>query len=254
MKSRLTLVAFAVAVGVPLAVSASEALGPPPRVVPDVTLGPVPIPPVLDGQVVSGTAFVGYRGTDGQTTGAVVTASPWWKSFLRLGAEVTPRSKDGGDVRLLWGLGFESWRDRTFFLHVHDWGPVRPDESFTLRHAEASLGYKLPRPCGGPFCLAPTAFATLPFDGGPYVGARATVMLWSWFAAGGFGWTIPGALEGSATPPAWRVSFALGRWDWRPGGLFLTYRDDMGLDRLRTWSTDERQGNGVVAAGVNWAY
>ena len=248
--------ALAAIVVAPPAVLAQDAITPP-RVVPDVTRGPVQVlPPVQGGQHMSATAFIGYRGTDGQTTGTVVTVAPWWMSFLRLGAEVTPRSKDGGDVRLLWGLGFESWRDRTFFLHVHDWGPVRPDEPFTLRHAEASLGYKLPRLCGGPFCLAPSAFATLPFDGGPYLGASTTVTLWSWFASGGLGWTITGALPGSGagTPPAWRVSFALGRWDWKPGGLFLTYRDEMELDRLRTWSTDERQGHGVVAAGVNWAY
>ena len=182
----LAELAIALAVAVPLAARALDAIAPSPRVVPELTSGPVQVlPPVLDGQRVSGTAFIGYRGEDGQTTGAVATVSPWWLSFVRVGAEVTPRSKDGGDVRLLWGLGFESWRDRTFFLHVHDWGPVRPDEPFTLRHAEASLGYKLPRLCGGPFCLAPSAFATLPFDGGPYLGARTTVMLWSWFASGG---------------------------------------------------------------------
>lgn len=240
----------------PLAGHAQDAVASPPRVVPYLTSAPVLVlPPVLDSESVSGTAFVGYRGTDGQTTGAVVTASPWWLSFVRVGAEVTPRSRDGGDVRFLWGLGFEDWRGNSFFLHVHDWGPVRADESFTLRHAEASLGYKLPHLCGGPFCLAPSAFATLPFDGGPYLAASTTLTVGrTWFAAGGLGWTIPGALEGSGTPPAWRVSFALGRWDWKPGGLYLTYRDEVELDRLRTWSTDERQGNGVVAAGVNWAY
>lgn len=256
MRSHWRSLAITAAVFAPLAARGLDALAPPERVVPDVTRGPVQVlPPVLDGQRVSGTAFIGYRGKDGQTTGAVATVSPWWTSFFRLGAEVTPRSRDGGDVRMLWGLGFEDWRDNSVFFHVHDWGPVRPDESFTLRHAEASLGYKVPRLCGGAFCLAPSLFATLPFDGGPYLGARTTVMLGSWFAMGGLGWTIPDALPGSgAEPPEWRVSFALGRWDWKPGGLFLTYRDEMELDRLRTWDTDERQGNGVVAAGVNWSY
>ena len=255
MRSRWLGLVITAAVIAPLASRALDALAPPPRVVPYVTRSPVQVlPPVLDDQRVSGTAFIGYRGKDGQTTGGVATVSPWWLSFVRLGAEVTPRSRDGGDVRLLWGLGFEDWRGNSFFLHVHDWGPVRPEESFTLRHAEASAGYKVPLLCGGAFCLAPSVFATLPFDGGPYLGGGTTVMLGSWFAMGSLGWTIPDALPGSSTPPDWRVSFALGRWDWRPGGLFLTYRDEMELDRLRTWDTDERQGNGVVAAGVNWSY
>ncbi|WP_242360399.1 hypothetical protein [Anaeromyxobacter sp. SG17] len=258
MSSRYAIVALAVAVGAapPEARASDDGLGEPPRtVVPEMTSGPVQVlPPVLPGQHLSGTAFLGYRGIDRQTTGAIVTAAPWWKSFVRLGAELTPRSRDG-DVRFLWGLGFEDWRDNSFFLHVHDWGPVRPDDSFTLKDAEASLGYKLPSLCGGPFCIAPSAFATLPFRGGPYLGARTTFLVArTWFATGGLGWTIPGALEGTATPPEWRVSFALGRWDWRPGGLFLTYRDEMQLDRLRTWDTTERKGNGVVAAGVNWSY
>lgn len=216
--------------------------------------GPIQVlPPVLPTDRLSGTAFIGYRGSDGQTTGAVVTLAPWWKSFVRVGAEVTPRSKNG-DARLLWGIGFEDWRDGTFFLHVHDWGPARPDEAMTFRRAEASAGYKLPRVCGGSFCAAATAFASVPFSGGPYVGARTTLALGTWFASAGLGWTIPGVLEESATPTPWRVSFALGRWDWKPGSLYLTYRDEMRLDRLRTWSTSERQQNGVIAAGINWSY
>ncbi|WP_242344787.1 hypothetical protein [Anaeromyxobacter terrae] len=257
MRSRRATVALTVACwAAPLAArgDADAFVEPALRVVPETTSGPVQVlPPVLPGQHLSGTAFIGYRGTDRQTTGGIVTAAPWWKSFVRLGAEVTPRSREG-EVRFLWGLGFEDWRDNSFFLHVHDWGPVRPDASFTLKHAEASLGYKLPALCGWVFCLAPSAFATLPFSGGPYLGARTTLLVGrTWFATGGLGWT-PGALEGSTTPPEWRVSFALGRWDWRPGGLYLTYRDDMQLDRLRTWDTEERRGNGVVAAGVNWSY
>ncbi|BDG03423.1 hypothetical protein [Anaeromyxobacter oryzae] len=224
-------------------------------IVPDLSGAPLPvIPPVFDGQHVSGTVFIGYRGTDGETTAAIATISPGWGAFVRLGAAVTPGSR-ADDLGFLWGLGVERAQDRTFFLHVDDWGPIAPGEPFTLRTAQASAGYKLPMPCGRALCLASSAFATAPFSGGPYLGARASLTLHgTWFATGALGWTIPGALPGSASPPPWRASFALGRADLRPGGLFVTYRDAASLEGLRGWTRTSRQGTGVVAAGVSWAY
>jgi hypothetical protein len=225
-----------------------------PGVVPEATISPVQAPPPPSGQRVNGAVFIGYRGSDGETTGAIATLSGKWRTFVRVGAELTPRSPDG-DTRFLWGLGFEDARDRSFFLHVHDWGPVRPDREFTLRHAEASFGYKLPRLRGGPFNLAASPFAALPFDGGPYVGARTTVTIGrTWFVSTAFGWTVPDVLPGSGDPEPWRLSFALGRWDGRPGGLFITYRDELSPRQYDDWSRLDRHGQGIVALGVSWAH
>lgn len=219
-------------------------------------LGPVPLTPPVSAHL-AGSALIGYRGTDGETTGTVVTVSPWRALFFRGGVEVTPRSRYG-DVRLLWGVGFEEWRGNTFFAHVHDYGPVRPDEDFTFRHAEATVGYKLPLLCGGPVCLGESLFAGLPFTGGPFLGARATLTVArTWYLSGGFGWTVPDALPGEGDAPAWRLFYGLGRWDWRPGGLFVTYGDEVRLSRLRDWKqmdAADRQGRGVLSAGVSFSY
>lgn len=234
----------------PRAAGAAQA----PLVAPDTSTGPVQVPPVGRGERANGAVFVGYRGTDGWTTGAVATLAPWWRSFIRLGAEATPRSPDG-DARFLWGVGFEHWRERTFFLHVHDWGPVRSVRSFDVRNAEASFGYKLPVLRGGPFRVAASPFATVPFEGGPYAGARIALIVGrTWFVSPSFAWTVPGVLPGSADPPQWRFSAALGRWDGRPGGLFITYRDDLSPQQYHNWRELDRQGRGVLALGVNWAY
>ncbi|MFY3742795.1 hypothetical protein ACOQFB_02705 [Anaeromyxobacter sp. Red801] len=217
--------------------------------------GPVVAPLPEGGARVAGAAFMGYRGRDGQSTGAVLTLAPWRAVFLRAGGELTPWSQDGG-VRLLWGAGLESARPGSAFLHVHDWGPVRPGERFTLRHAEASAGYKLPAGCLGPLCLAPAVYATVPFEGGPYAGARAALTLWgSWYVMGGFGRTVPGVLErarDAAPAPAWRLGWSVGRWSGRTGALFVTYRDELALDRLRTPGVKDRQGRGALMAGALW--
>ena len=241
--------ALAIAPGSALAESPVLALGGP-------GLGPVPLTPPV-GAHVAGSVLMGYRGADGETTGAVVTVSPWRALFFRGGAEVTPRSRNG-DTRFLWGLGFEEWRGNTFFAHVHDYGPIRPEESFTFRHAEATVGYKLPLLCAVDLCLGESLYAGLPFRGGPFLGARATLTIArTWYFSGGFGWTVPDMLPGSGDAPAWRLFYGLGRWDWRPGGLFVTYGDEVRLARLRDWKkteSDDRQGRGVLAAGVSFSY
>lgn len=224
-------------------------------VAPELTGAPVPLPPpALPGhERASGAAYVGYQGADGELTGAIVTFAPWWKTFARVGLEATPRARDD-EVRFPWEVGVGDGRPGSFFVNAHDWGATRPGH-LTLRTAEATAGYEAPRPCAGPFCVAPTALVAMPFSGGPYVGGRATVTVaGTWFVAGGLGWTLPGVLPGGAAPPRWRVSFALGRWDSRPGGLFVTYRDDVALGRLRPWGTRERQGHGAIALGVNGAF
>ena len=218
---------------------------------------PIPLTPPVQADV-AGSVFAGYRGTDGQTTGAVLTAAPWRALFVRVGAEVTPWSKDG-NVRLQWGAGFEEWRGNTFFAHVRDDGPIRPDERFTLRHGEATAGYKLPILCAGSvLCLSESLFAGLPFTGGPFLGARMTLTVArTWYVSGGFGWTIPDALRGDGDAAPWRLFYGVGRWDWRPGGLFLTYGDEVRVERLGDWkprSPDDRQGRGVLAAGVSFSY
>ena len=223
--------------------------------VPGNAIGPFQVsPPVFEGQRVSGTALVGYRSGDGQTTGALATVYPAGPSFLRLGVEITPVSPSSS-TRFLWGFGLESPRDGTFFANVHDWGPVRPGDGFTMRQAEVSAGYKLPRRCAGSLCAASSAFAALPFEGGPYVGGGLTLIVArTWFASAALGWTIPGALPVRGDPRAWRLFYSLGRWDGRPGGLFVTYHDELRMVSLRDAGSGWRQGNGVVAAGVNWAY
>ncbi len=217
---------------------------------------PIPQTPPVHADV-AGSVLMGYRGSDGQTTGAVVTVAPWRALFVRMGAEVTPWSKDG-NVRLQWGAGFEDWRGNTFFAHVRDDGPIRPDQRFTLRHAEAVAGYKLPLLCAGALCLSESAFAGLPFTGGLFLGGRMTVTVArTWYVSGGLGWTVPGALPGDGNASAWRLFYGLGRWDWRPGGLFITYGDELRLARLSDWSSrspGDRQGRGVLAAGVSFSY
>jgi hypothetical protein len=197
--------------------------------------------------------FVGFRGADGQTVGAVAAVTPWRSSFVKIGAEATPRSRDGA-ARFLWGLGFESARDNTLFAHLHDWGPVRPGEAFTLRHSELEAGYKLPRVCGGPLCLATSVFATLPLSGVPYGGPRVTLTAARrWYATVGLGRTIPGVRE-ERGPAGWRLEYGFGRWDWRPGTLFVAYREALSLARLSDVEATYRQGNGVLTAGITWAH
>jgi hypothetical protein len=123
---------------------------------------------------------------------------------------------------------------------------VRPDDGLAVDGAELGVGYKLPRLCGGPFCLAPQATAVVPFAGGPYVGGRATLTFrGSWYAMAGVGRTVPGVHEGPEWTPEWRVVYGFGRNDWKPGSLFVTYHD---------WGPSWRAGNGILAVGVNYGF
>jgi hypothetical protein len=190
-----------------------------------------------------GSVFGGYRGADRGTMGAVATLWLFGSSYVRIGGEGTPASPYGTS-RFLWGIGYDDWRDRTFFAHVDNWGPIRPGDGFAIRQAEATAGYKLPRLCVSAVCAAPLASVVAPFAGGPYLHGRMTITLaQNWFVMGGIGWTIPDVFEGPAGTPRWRVVYGLGRSDWRPGGLFVTYHD---------WGPDSRQGNGILAVGLNW--
>jgi len=200
---------------------------------------------------VSGAAFVGYRGFDGQTTGAILTVSPGWDLFVRGGGEATP-SSPRSEARFLWEVGFESPRDGTFFANVHDWGPAHVG-AVTQSSAELSAGYKIPRACAGPLCLATSAFAALPLAGGPYVGGSgALILARAWFASAALGRSVPGALA-RGDDPRWRIFYSVGRWDGQPGTFFVTYHDEVRLASLRGAQTAYRQGNGVLAAGMSWA-
>ena len=191
------------------------------------------------------SAFVDYRGVDRAGAGAVATLWPWRASFLRFGAESTPYSP-GGRVRMLWGIGWDDWRDRTLYLRLDNWGPVRPEDALAMHGAEVNLGYRGPRLCGGAFCLSPLVGGTVPFDGGPYVSARVTLTIAEkWFAMGGIGWTVPRVFEGPVGTPPWRIVYGFGRWDWRPGTLYITYHD---------WGPTSGSHNGVLAVGVNLAF
>jgi hypothetical protein len=194
----------------------------------------------------SGTMFGGYRGVDGPIAGGVVTAWVGRGAFARGGAEWTPDAP-GGRARFLWGFGYDDWRGNTFFAHVDNWGPIHPHEGMAIDRAEVNVGYKLPRLCPSrSLCLAPLAGVTVPFEGGPQLGARMSLELGgAWFVMGGFGWTVPGILPGPPGTPEWRVVYGFGRWSWRPGSIYLTYHD---------WGPSYRYGNGVVSLGVNWAF
>ena len=186
-----------------------------------------------------------YRGTDGPGYGGLATVSPRPGWFLRLGGDWTPVST-GGRARFLWGFGYDDWHDRTLSVTVHDWGPVRPEDGIGSREAELNVGYKVPRLCSGWFCGALFPSVTVPFGGGPYLGARLTfTVAGSWFVMGGLGWTVPGVLPGPAGTPRWRMVYGFGRRDWQPGSVFVTYYD---------WGPDERARNGILAVGVNWGF
>ena len=195
---------------------------------------------------IAGSLFTGYRGADRQTTGVVATVSPWSSTFLRFGAEYTPFSPYG-PTRLMWGIGYEDWRPSTFFLHVDDWGPIRPKSRYDIREAELDAGYRLPRLCATRgLCVEPVTALVAPFAGGPYLHARVNLAIGrTYFLMGGVGWTLPGSWDGPAGTPRWRIVYGLGRSDWSPGGLFVTYYD---------WGPDSRSGNGILAVGVNWAW
>jgi hypothetical protein len=89
-------------------------------------------------------------------------------------------------------------------------------------------------------------FATVPFAGGPYVGARANLTFGErWFLFGGIGWVIPGVLVGPAGTPRWRPMFGVGLWDWRSGTIFVHYYN---------WGPSSSLRNGVISVGMNWTY
>ena len=225
--------------------------GPP---VPTSPGAPTPAPPRPSDQPRSifrfdGTVYLGYRGMDGPIAGGVATLWPFGFSFLRFGAEATPNSS-GGPRRFLWGLGWDDWHDGTFYLHVDNWGPIRPSDGLAVRQAELNAGYKLPRLClSRSVCLAPLAGITAPFVGGPYLATRLSLTIGTdWFVMGGLGWTIPSVppeLQGPLGTPRWRVVYGFGRTNWRPGSLFITYYD---------WGPTSHDGNGVLTIGMNWAF
>jgi uncharacterized protein DUF3131 len=210
-----------------------------------------PDPPASDpipGFRLDGTFFAAYRGIDGPTAGGVATLWPWRYTFLRIGGEATPESRgDHGPSRLLWGIGYDDWHDGTFFLHVDNWGPIRPEDGLAVHSAEVNAGYRLPRWCvASALCFAPMAAATAPFAGGPYLSARLNlVVARDWFVMGGIGWTVPGVLEGPLGTPRWRVVYGFGRSTWAPGSLFVTYYD---------WGPSYHDRNGVLAVGINWGF
>ena len=208
--------------------------------------GSAPPPRPASAPHVTGSFFVTYRGAAGPGAGGIATAWPWRASFLRLGGEATPQS-DRGNARLVWGLGWDDWHDDTFSLTVHNWGPLRPEDAPGFRGAEANLGYKVPRLCSEWLCIAPVASVTVPFNGGPYADLRVTFILGGkWFAMGGVGYDFPGIFDPPGGPlRPFRMVYGFGRWDWRPGSLFITYHD---------WGPTWRDRNGVLAVGINWAF
>jgi hypothetical protein len=235
------------------ATSAARAVAPPePRAAapaPPPERSPAPAAAELyPGLRLGGTAFAGYRGIDGPTVGAVATLWPWRYSFLRVGGEATPMSRgDHGPSRLLWGIGYDDWHGNTLFLHVDNWGPIRPADGLAVHAAELNVGYRLPWLCvSSSVCAAPLAAITAPFAGGPYVSARIQLTFGrDWFVMGGLGWTIPGVLEGPLGTPGWRVVYGFGRSSWAPGTLFVTYYD---------WGPSYHERNGVLSVGVNWGF
>jgi hypothetical protein len=62
---------------------------------------------------------------------------------------------------------------------------------------------------------------------------------------GGLGWTVPGVFPAPVGTPQWRVVYGLGRRDWSPGSLFITYYD---------WGPNEQARNGVLTVGIDWRF
>ncbi|HET7824039.1 MAG TPA: hypothetical protein VFK90_01845, partial [Anaeromyxobacter sp.] len=159
--------------------------------------------------------------------------------------EVTPRSPYG-DARLLWGFGWDDWHGDTLTLQVNNWGPLRPDQAPGWLGAEAYLAYKSPQLCSEWLCGQLVPGVTVPFRGGPYADARLTFTIArTWFVMGGIGHPVHGVFEGPLGTPQWRMVYGFGRLDWKPGSIFVTYYD---------WGPDWRAHNGVLSAGVNWAF
>lgn len=199
---------------------------------------------------VNGFLVTDYRGPEGPGFGGMITAWPVAGLFLRFGAEATPLAK-GGPARLLWGFGYDDWRDGTFSATVHNWGPVYPQDGPGVRQAELNLAYKVPRLCSDWLCGQLQPYVTVPFSGGPYAGGRLTLTYFrTWFVMAGVGWTppnseLPADLRAPAGTPRWRLFYGFGRWDWKPGSIFVTYHD---------WGPDWRAHNGILAFGVNWQF
>lgn len=193
-----------------------------------------------------GSWFSSYRQIDGPAAGAIAQWVPFSYFFLRLGGAVTPLWQ-GGATRALWGFGYDDWHDNTFSIQVNNWGPIQPYSSDVgPRGAQLELSYKVPRLCAGPVCLSTMPFATVPWVGGPYVGARGYLRFWErWFIFGGMGWVIPNVFPGPAGTPRWRPMFGAGEWDWRPGSIFFQYYN---------WGPDSSWRNGVFSVGMNWSY
>ena len=237
----------------PITTTASAAgapdLSPSPTSVPGMGRNPVVAPPSTgrSWMRLDGTLFTGYRGADRGTVGGLATLWPYSFAFLRIGGEYTPFSPYATS-RLLWGVGYDDWHDRTFFFHVENWGPVRPDDVRDTRQAQVIGGYKLPRLCVGraTLCAAPVASVVTPFLGGPYLDGRMTVTLkGAWFVMGGIGWTVPSVLQGPAGTPRYRVVYGFGYSNWKPGSLYINYYD---------WGPNSHSGNGILSIGVNWAF
>jgi hypothetical protein len=150
---------------------------------------------------------------------------------------------------MLWGVGWDDWRDNTFYLRVDNWGPFRPEDAPAWHVAEVNAGFRGPSLCARALCLSPIVGATAPFSGGPYLNTRVTLTISKkWFAMGGVGWTIqslPSSFAGPQGTPRWRFVYGFGRWDWHPGTFYLTYYD---------WGPTGTSHNGVLAVGVNLAY
>jgi hypothetical protein len=207
-------------------------------------------PPAPRHAIGTGTLFFDYRGDDRGGTGALATIYPYGSWFARGGGEWTPFSPFG-KARFLWGFGYDDWHDNTFSATIHNWGPIRLSPEgppASTDRPELNLGYKVPRLCVRPLCLAAFPSVTFPFDGGPWVSGRLTLTLFQRvFVMGGLGWTIPHVLPPPPGTPNGHVFWGVGLQDWRAWSFFLTYYD---------WGPDARQrtGSGVVALGMNWAF
>ena len=153
--------------------------------------------------------------------GAVATIWPWRASFLRVGAEATPFSPEapcgscGGSAGTTGATGRSTCTSttggRSGRRTASRW--TAPSSTFGYQRPAALRRRVLPR--------RRSSAATVPFAGGPYVSARATLTVGGkWFAMGGIGWTVPSVFEGPAGTPRWRIVYGFGRLDWRPGTLY----------------------------------
>ncbi len=141
-----------------------------------------------------------------------------------------------------WGFGYDDWHPNTFSLQLNDFGPTRFPDGTGWRQAVIDLGYKAFVPCAGSFCFSTYAYANQQLQGDFSMGLRETV-IWEelWFVRAGASVTQHGEVQ-------W--VYGLGRSDWRPLGISISY-DNWGPNQVPHPNFTR---HGALTASINGAF